>query len=100
MSDDIKYEYGTATSTVSGINQLILQLRASTEKFDTISSLLTVSEGEEVTALKAYFMIEKVAVLKIADFYEALMKMILEAANEMNQTETSYGQEHITGGNS
>lgn len=100
MSDDIKYEHGTVTSTVSGINQLILQLRARTEKFDAISSLLAVSEGEEVTALKAYLMIEKDAILQIADFYEALTKMILEASNEMNQTETSYGQGHITGGGS
>ncbi len=98
MSDNIKYDQEKLSTALTEIDGMILQLTETGEEFDSIGELLSVSKGDEVDKLKEQLTVEKSTVLLVADFYSKLSKMIVEAAGELDQTETAYGQEHVVSG--
>lgn len=98
MSENINYNAEKLNTALAEINTMIQQLTESTASFDTIGEILSVSKGDTVEKLKECLTVEKSAVLLVADFYSKLSKMISDAASEMNQTESAYGQEHVTSG--
>ena len=98
MNDNIKYDHEKFNTALTEIDEMILQLTETTAEFDSIGEILSVSKGDEVDKLKEQLTVEKSAVLLVADFYSKLSKMISDAAAEMNQTESAYGQEHVTSG--
>ena len=98
MGDNIKYDQEKLNTALTEIDGMISQLTETTAEFDTIGEILSVSKGDEVDKLKEQLTVEKSAVLLVADFYSKLSKMIADAAGELDQTETAYGQEHVTSG--
>ncbi len=98
MSENIKFDRDKTNTALTEIETMIQQLTETTADFDSIGELLSVSQGDAVEKIKECLTAEKSAVLLVADFYSKLSKMISDAASEVDQTESAYGQEHVTSG--
>lgn len=98
MSDNIKYDREKLNTAITEVDGMILKLKETGSDFDSVSEILAISKGDEVKKLKECLAAEKRAVILIADFYSKLSQMIVDAAAELDQTETAYGKEHVAGG--
>lgn len=98
MSENIKFDRDKTNTALTEIETMIQQLTETAADFDSIGALFSVSKGDAVEKLKECLTVEKSAVMLVADFYSKLSKMITDAAGEVDQTESAYGQEHVTSG--